>query len=93
MPDNATILRLAEAERHRAELALDAHYDVCDIWPQEACGECCELAGLAAHAAAQAGRLRWKQALADDARAKRNRRGKRPAPVITGLRVDPRRQP
>ena len=47
----------------------------------------------AVRAAAEVARRRWKQALADEKRAKRNRRGRRPAPVITGLRVDPRRQP
>ena len=87
MADNATILRLAEAERHRAELALDAHYDTCPVWPQEDCPECCRLAGLAAHAARQVALLTWKQELADQARARRNRRGRRPAPVITGVRI------
>lgn len=87
MPDSAAVLRLAEAERHRAETALDAHYDTCDIWPQEDCDVCCLLARVALRAATQVGRLRWKQALADEARAKRNRRGRRPAPVITGVRI------
>ena len=47
----------------------------------------------AVRAAAEEARRRWKQALADEARAKRSRRARRPAPVITGIRVDPRRQP
>ena len=47
----------------------------------------------AVRAAAEVARRRWKQALAAEAAAKRNQRGRRPAAVITGLRVDPRRQP
>ena len=87
-----TMLQVAERERHRAEFALDAHYDTCGIWPQENCPECRELAGLAAHAARTVQILRWKQERAALAAARRMRRGKRPAPVITGLRVDPGRQ-
>lgn len=87
------ILRLAEAERHRAELALDAHYDTCATWPQENCPQCRELAGLAAHAARQVALIKWKQALAGEAAARRRWRGRRPAPAITGIRIEPGRQP
>ena len=31
----------------------------------------------------------WRKALADQAKAKRNRRGKRPGPEITGVRIPP----
>lgn len=94
MPESlTTLLRLAEEERHRAELALDAHYDLCDIWPQEDCERCRALAVTAAAAAAEVGRLRWRVERVAYEKARRMRRGKRPAPVISGLRVDPRRQP
>lgn len=55
-PDNA-VLRLAEAERHRAELALDAHWFTCPVWPAEACEQCRELAEQALAAA----RKVWRQ--------------------------------
>ena len=36
---------------------------------------------------------RWKRALAEEARAKRNRRGRRPVPQITGICISPRTLP
>ena len=86
---NPAILRVAEDERRRAEATLDAHYDMCTIWPQEACLTCRKLAEAAARAGRDLAVLRWKQALADEARAKRNRRGRRPVPAITGVRIPP----
>ncbi len=38
-------------------------------------------------------RRQLRQALAARAKEKRNRRGRRPAPQVTGIRIDPGRQP
>jgi hypothetical protein len=93
MADAASVLAAAVTERHQAELALDAHWDVCTVSPVHDCADYRRLAGQAERYARRVALLQWKQALSARARDKRNQRGRRPPPQITGYRIDPGRQP
>jgi hypothetical protein len=90
MADAASVLAAAVTERHQAELALDAHWDVCGRHAAE-CSACQRLGSAAGTLARRVALLQWKQALSARARDKRNQRGRRPPPQITGIRIEPGR--
>ena len=52
MADEQSILAVAEAERHQAEAALDAHWDVCGSGRLD-CADCRPLAAHAERCARQ----------------------------------------
>jgi hypothetical protein len=90
VPDAASVLAVAVAERHQAELALDAHWDAHGRF-LPGCADCRVLGDAAGRLARRVALLQWKQALSARARDKRNQRGRRPPPQATGYRTDPGR--
>jgi hypothetical protein len=61
MPDAASVLAAAVAERHQAELALDAHRDACGNGLLD-CADCKSLARHAERCARQVALLQLTQA-------------------------------